>query len=220
MKLNIDNYEKLILELPLDNHGFLIKYKNWEKNFDSEFTKIYSILFESKKDISINRKMLFSLGKKAIESEKLEDYEKFIFYVLAWGYSSWRIWTYKNSRKILSNENILKISKCFKDNFKKEGIDIKTFKEIINELSWLGLSSITKIIYFLDINIDDLKPAILDLQIIEVLNSNIFYKTSNNIVFKYWNINHYFKYLELLNKEKIETWKIELFLFMFWRSLV
>ncbi|MCK9272676.1 hypothetical protein M0P65_03960 [Candidatus Gracilibacteria bacterium] len=220
MKLNIDKYETLILELPLDNHGFLVKYKNWKKNFTSEFTKIYSILFESNEDISINRKMLFSLGKKAIESEKLVDYEKFILYVLAWGYSSGRIGTYKNSRKIFKDENIETMARCLKTNLKQEVIGSEQFKKIVNELDGLGLSSITKIIYFLDIKIDNLKPAILDLQIIEVLNSNIFYQSSENIVFKYGNSEHYFKYLELLNKEKIETGKVELFLFIFGRSLV
>jgi hypothetical protein len=91
MKLNIKKYEKLILELPLENHGFLIKYENWNKNLGLEFNKLNLLLFNSKEDILINRKMLFSLGKISLESLKVKDFEKFILYVLAWGYPTGRV---------------------------------------------------------------------------------------------------------------------------------
>jgi hypothetical protein len=103
---------------------------------------------------------------------------------------------------------------------KSEDTDIVKLKKLVKDIDWLELSSLTKILYFLDININNLRPAILDLRIIGVLNSNIFYTSNDNIIFEYRNIDHYLEYLTLLNKEKIDVWKIEMFLFIFWKSLI
>ena len=158
-----------------------------------------------------NREKLYDLWKKVIDNKDEQIIKEYVIKVLAWGYPTWRIGSYSKSINPLLNSEFEKIVKIIKDN---NSWDI--LKNLHGNIKWLWISTISKLLYFIDNNY-----PILDLKIISALNNNLFI---NWINIKYNEIESYNKYIEILhstiskykNENKIiSIGQLEMFLFIF-----
>jgi hypothetical protein len=210
MQLEIREFQKLIKELPYLKHSFDIKKKNW--NVQSQQSLINEV-FDANEVITLNRYDL----KEAIHF----DLKLFILKTLMWGYPTKG--RGNNLNNLLKDENFeLLTSTLYK--YHESRITIEQLLEDIKSIPGLGLSTMSKFIYFLNSKIDGYKALILDNRIIEVINGNSYKELNHLRDIRYNNaITYYSLYNETMDKlaksMDVESDQIEMFLFMFGSNL-
>ncbi len=230
---SIKKYEEIIKSIPVRNHSVIVRKENWIKN-DSLHTRLTkNNQFQNNNDDLLNTlKAIFENaqngqnGQIEISREdifKEKDREKKLIMVLLWGYPTGG--RGNNIADILysRNELIPRISDFIENNEKK--INSKVFKNLFytqnkngekgEKIKGIGLSTMSKILYFFEIKIDNNPCLIYDSQIHLSLQRN-----QIDEFYDYpWKKNYasFFHYLEVINKcsEEIKTEPeaIELFLF-------
>lgn len=229
---SIKKYEEIIKSIPVRNHSVIVRKENWIKNdsLHTRFTKDNQ--FQNNNDDLLNTlKTIFENaqnGKIEISREdifKEKDFEKKLIMVLLWGYPTGGRGT--NIADILysRNELIPRISD-FIENHKKM-INRKDFKNLFytqnkngkkgKKIKGIGLSTMSKILYFFEIKIDNNPCLIYDSQICLSLPKN-----QIDEFYDYpWKKNYasFFHYLEVINKcskeMKTKPDALELFLFLY-----
>ena len=229
---SIKKYEEIIKSIPVRNHSVIVRKENWIKN-DSLHTRLTkNNQFQNNNDDLLNTlKTIFKNaqnGQIEISREdifKEEDLEKKLIMVLLWGYPTGG--RGNNIADILysRNELIPRISD-FIENHEKM-INSKDFKNLFytqnkngekrEKIKGIGLSTMSKILYFFEIKIDNNPCLIYDSQIHLSLQRN-----QIDEFYDYpWKKNYasFFHYLEVINKcsEEIKTEPdaLELFLFLY-----
>lgn len=229
---SIKKYEEIVKSIPVRNHSVIVRKENWIKN-DSLHTRLTkNNQFQNNNDDLLNslEKIFKNAQNGQIEISredifKEEDLEKKLIMVLLWGYPTGG--RGNNIADILysRNELIPRISD-FIENHEKM-INSKDFKNLFytqnkngekrEKIKGIGLSTMSKILYFFEIKIDNNPCLIYDSQIHLSLQRNQideFYDYS-------WKKNYasFFHYLEVINKcsEEIKTEPdaLELFLFLY-----
>ncbi|MBZ9652660.1 8-oxoguanine DNA glycosylase OGG fold protein [Psychroflexus montanilacus] len=210
MQLEIREFQKLIKELPYLKHSFDIKKKNWKVQSQQS---LINEVFDANEVITLNRYDL----KEAIHF----DLKLFILKTLMWGYPTKG--RGNNLNNLLKDEKFeLLTSTLYK--YHESTITIKQLSEDIKSIPGLGLSTMSKFVYFLDARLDGHKTLILDNRIIQVINSDSYKELnglkgirSGNAILKYP------LYCETMDKLAqsidVESDQIEMFLFMFGSNL-
>ena len=227
---SIKKYEEIIKSIPVRNHSVIVRKENWIKN-DSLHTRLTkNNQFQNNNDDLLNTlKTIFinaQNGQIEISREdifKEEHREKKLIMVLLWGYPTGG--RGNNIADILysRNELIPRISD-FIENHEKM-INSKDFKNLFytqnkngekgEKIKGIGLSTMSKILYFFEIKIDNNPCLIYDSQIHLSLQRN-----QIDEFYDYpWKKNYpsFFHYLEVINKcsEEIKTEPDALELFLF-----
>lgn len=229
---SIKKYEEIVKSIPVRNHSVIVRKENWIKN-DSLHTRLTkNNQFQNNNDDLLNslEKIFKNAQNGQIEISredifKEEDLEKKLIMVLLWGYPTGG--RGNNIADILysRNELIPRISD-FIENHEKM-INSKDFKNLFytqnkngekrEKIKGIGLSTMSKILYFFEIKIDNNPCLIYDSQIHLSLQRN-----QIDEFYDYpWKKNYasFFHYLEVINKcsEEIKTEPdaLELFLFLY-----
>ena len=212
MPERVRNYKSLIKQLPINKHSFIVKFDNWTKfeRISAVFRDLLVELFHGQESIVISRKDLFRLGS----SDRID---KFIISVILWGYP--RGMRGRNFSMILQNFNLI-----------VDHINIlKTYRRISwsNELIFLqnfngiGISTYSKLLYFLRLKLNNNPCLILDERIMNVFENFIF--TDFRSLNRKLGAKTYPDYLKIIkqlsNRIQVSPDKIEMFLFIFGNNL-
>lgn len=201
----INNYSKLIKELPVDEQSTTIKKEVWERINYKEKNKIEKLIFLTSPEVELSR----------IQVKNEKDIKKKIVMILMWGYPTGG--RGNNIQNVLTKLNELeKIFSVYKNN----NLTLDEFINLVdrfNKIPGLGISTWTKFLYFFDIAVNSRKCEIYDLKIVESLNKKQFIELKD----KNWvqNFDNYIEYISLLHdiscKLKVRADQVEIFLFYF-----
>ena len=156
--MKLSYYTNLIKAMPVNNQAFSTNRKTWKSLVNGKFL---DRLFGNNETIKISRKELFALAKKP------KDLEKFIYFTLFWGYV-------RGGR----GNNI----KFILENFKETGNILKSINKNRNiqdiskipSVKGIGISTLTKFLFFMKIKYKQYNCLILDEKIMNVINYQIF----------------------------------------------
>lgn len=226
---SIKKYEEIIKSIPVRNHSVIVRKENWIKddslhtrltknnqfqNNNDDLLNTLKTIFKNEQNgqIEISREDIFKIFKE-------EDSEKKLIMVLLWGYPTGgrgnNIANILNERKqfIKKLNNILKDKKnsIAQDDYKKLKFKDENTKKL--KFKGLGLSTMSKILYFFKVKIDNNPCLIFDTQILKSLQKNNI-DEFKNVDWEQADEKEekYFEYLRIVNtisKEKLKNSKIE-----------
>lgn len=209
--MRITDFSNFIREIPYNYQSFDIKRDVWKNLLHDNFI---DRIFEGNDIISISRYDLFN---------SVGNMEEFIIKVLMWGYPTKG--RGKNIENLLNASNFDKLNSILAMSFHKGTITIDEIKELL-KIDGLGLSTLSKFLYFMRLKIDSLTTLILDQRVISTLNSG---KYSDPEIEKFGSLKYenaidfYFDYLsfshELAKQINAEIDQIEMFLFEYGSNL-
>ena len=207
--MKLIDFRNFIREIPCQNLGFDIKAKNWK--VESQQHNIDRI-FNGADIITLNRSDLRNASQYTME---------YILKTLMWGYPTKG--RGKNIDKLLSTNSLNKLSFVL-NNYRNQEISIDRFKSDIENISGLGLSTMSKFTSFLNTRIENKKAVILDLQIINSINRGTFEEFNSLKGITYVNaVKRYKEYITIIDElstiTKASPDQIENFVFIFGRSL-
>ncbi|WP_372752870.1 hypothetical protein [Labilibaculum sp.] len=207
--MRISEFKDFIRAFPYLNQSFDIKKKNWE--IESQQQKI-DLIFNDTDTVTLNRFDLLN---------STHDLESFILKTLMWGYPTKG--RGRNIENMLENGNFERLIKILED-YQDTEITIEKLKTDLKAVPGLGLSTITKFTHFLNTTINGNKAVILDIQIIEAINTGRFEDFNHLRGITYENApKRYPEYLKTINELSksinAEPDQIEMFLFTFGRTL-
>jgi hypothetical protein len=210
MQLLIREFRTLINALPYFNHSFQIKRDNWKVESQQ---RLIDDVFGDEDAITLNR---YDLLKSAHY-----DLKSFIVKTLMWGYPTKG--RGNNINRLLEVDNF-KMLVSILNRYQKENITVKELFHDINSIPGLGLSTMSKFMYFFNIWLNDSKALILDNRIIEVINKGNYSELNHLKGIRYDNaITKYPLYIETIDKladsMDVEPDQIEMFLFTFGNNL-
>ena len=214
--MTLETYTQLIKSLPYLDQAFETSQQYWYRNFkdDKTFTNFCKSQFVEE-TIKISRNDLFIRSK--------EDFYCAIVSIIFWGYP----------RNMRGNNfsTILKSMPDLKRAFgKQRDITIEQFdlmrKKI--EKTGVGLSTLTKFLYFFGFTVNGYPCLIFDSRIIAVINDKAGFKelqmlVENNNITEFNKGKKYPEYLKIMNeisnKKKYKPDQLELFLFSMGKNL-
>ena len=206
----ISDFRDLISAIPFCQHSVDVKRTNW--NNDNQVVLIQHI-FGNNVVITLSRNDLFQTNGTT----------EFVIKTLMWGYPTGGRGS--NINKLLEENNFQNLIELL-DNYQSKNFILQQLISDINAINGLGISTMTKLIYFLNATIDNHRALILDNRIIDVLKDQKFQdpELQQFAGIKYENaITHYVNYLESMNliasRLKVLPDQIELFLFLFGQNL-
>lgn len=208
--MQLVEYLSLIETLPVKNYAFTIQKTNW-------FNKVQELeignIFENKSSITLNRYDLISAAH--------HNTKDFILKTLMWGYPT--------KGRGSNIDNLLEINNFEKlvqklDSYRGINISSKVLESDLKEISGLGLSTMSKFLYFMGAKVENQTTLILDRKIIEILRTNSFVELKELSNLNYpASITNYVEYLKVINNlaeiNKVENEKIEMFIFIFGKHL-
>ena len=206
-------HKDLIKIMPVDDHLEVILKRNWTKEVNGEVFDCLKEIFGQKDKIYISRKEIKIDAKEG----RIQD---FLIKSILWGYPNGRM----NIKKIDLDKLIsVELIEQYEILHKRSNIEWNVKGEEYLKFPGLKLSTISKFFYFLDININDNPPLILDSQIIQRLTETKF-KDSKFAKLTYDNApEKYVQYLEFMKKIASEmgckSENVEMFLFLFGKIL-
>ncbi|MEI6677380.1 MAG: hypothetical protein WCL21_02165 [Mariniphaga sp.] len=221
-EMKISDYKILISVLPFMEQAFEIKRGNWEDLISEEYLeKIFNLNdiinpnVKQKKDhrILISRFELFHD----------QPIEILLIKILMWGYPTRG--RGRNIENVLKEPNFSEI-KILLTNLKDKGdITIGDIKEVL-KIGGLGLSTLTKFLYFMRLTVESYRALILDQRVISAINSNIFCDKGIEKFKKlrYENaVDNYIEYLsfshEIADQLHLKPDQVEMFLFEYGQNL-
>ena len=229
--MKISNYKRLIQVLPFMEQAFEVKRSHWEKLVSKDLLNLVfgerdnqqhhpdtyqpeSLSNSKDQTVIISRFELF---------HRYQNIELFILKVLMWGYPTKG--RGKNIENLLNETNFTKLTITLSKFDSKETITISEIEELL-KIEGLGLSTLTKFLYFMRLSIDSYRTLILDLRVISALNSGK-YGDPGIETFKslgYSNaLKYYIDYLafshQLAKELQAEPDQVEMFLFEYGRNL-
>jgi thermostable 8-oxoguanine DNA glycosylase len=206
--MRIISFAEVIKQLPEDQHSFSIKKTNW--NNIKEVVKF----FDKNDSMNISRSDLFELGESSEEVSK-----EFIIKVLMWGYPTGG--RGKNIQNALAK--IDDISQYLTSS-KKNNINEEDLINGIKLIRGIGLSTLSKFLYFLKIEMKEYPTIILDLRLITMLRKAGFDELTNLKEITYSKgPKMYYAYLKEMSSISKEigcsVGQLEMFLFIFGSNL-
>jgi hypothetical protein len=214
--MKINNYRALISNLPVRQQSFVTKRSTWlkaEKEIDWLPT-INDKIFGNQKNLEISRQDVFDTTSSMRE---------LILKTIYWGYTrGMRGNHFVNILKTIPTiENVLEY---IKNKNNPSTNDFKDLAKTLKSIPGLGLSTYSKLLYFLEIRFNDNPCLILDKKLIDVFAAKTYDDFSTLGQINYNNAeNKYLYYLEIANKLSIDLKtkgeNIEQFLFLFGNKL-
>lgn len=221
--MKILEFSSLIRSLPVGQQSFTSKrsYSKWadlEEEYDW-LRRINDKLFANQESITISRNEI--LGSKS-------DLPKFLVLALRWGYPKGMIGD-ENLGKIFANRDlIVKLLRALCEE-KLDNVEQAFISNILYELrnlglTGLGISTLSKLLYFLELRINMIPTIILDRRIINILQLGHFNEFRVFKKISYSNAaKNYIQYIEtthnIAEQIGVKSENIELFLFMFGGNL-
>ncbi|MBR7890168.1 hypothetical protein J9B83_14745 [Marinomonas sp. A79] len=208
------NYKSLISNLPVADHAIGTKLATWEKYQEShpEIWNTLQSIFSGELEVKLCRQDLKDIAHT-------QDYKKLIIATILWGYSSGM--RGNNFSKIINKlPEIVSLLQCA-----SKGIDNwKIHYKKVKEISGLGLSTYSKFLYFVGGKIGEHEPLILDIRVIEAINTGIYKEFVGMKRITYTNApNLYPEYLKIMNNFALSSEctaaQAEMFLFIFGQNL-
>ena len=210
----MQQFQTLIDSMPVKYQSFSTKVSTWHKYRDSggELAQIFNGLFCGKESLDLSRGDLFTIAKEA-------GLKKLLIAVILWGYP----------RGMRGNhfDNIVKnidpIAELLSE--AKQGVDDwNSHSSKLNAFSGLGLSTYSKFLYFLNVDVNGSKALILDDRIIKTVRKGTFQELSPISNIRMHNaISNYPKYLKTIDDIgttlNVSRENIEMFLFEFGLNL-
>lgn len=229
--MKISNYKRLIQVLPYMEQAFEVKRSQWKELVSEE---ILDQIFGENMDQ--NPVFLSDQGNSSLKAKeqiitisrfelfhKYQNLELFIVKVLMWGYPTKG--RGKNIENLLNSSNLFKLMNALAMFNTKESITISEIKEML-KIGGLGLSTLSKFLYFMSLRIGSFRALILDLRVISALNAG---KYSDPGIEKFEPLrydnalSHYDDYLIFINSLakdlQAEPDQVEMFLFEYGRNL-
>lgn len=213
--MNITAFKTLISNLPVRQQSFSTKRTTWEKaeNQIEWLKKLNDNLFNGKKNLVISRQDIF----------ETTDLRELIIKTIYWGYP----------RGMRGNHfmNILKHIDLLESTFSKlkqtqnsTSNDFNELSQTFKNISGLGLSTYSKLLYFLQITFNDNPCLILDKRLIDVFATETYSEFNSIKKIRYDNAEKkYLDFLQLTNeisKNLVTSGEnIEQFLFIFGNNL-
>ncbi|WP_234109927.1 hypothetical protein [Chryseobacterium sp. R2A-55] len=206
----LSSYKGLINEMPVQEQAFVTKRITWEKKID---TKILDEIFVGLPERKISRNDIFS--KCPIDL--------FVYLVIMWGYPR-GMRGHSNDTAIF--ENINELSEII--NLPRRGLVIENeLEDVLQKLSdfpGLGISTISKLLYFRTWKFGDYDALILDERILRVFQAKVFEEFENlQNLSRHNALKYYLDYLKTMhrtsNQLKVSPVNLEMFLFIFGNNL-
>ncbi len=210
--MTLERYIPLIQKLPYLDQAFETKASSWERECqaNSQFK-----LFCEKKFVNPTLK----LSRQDLFLAATGDTYEAIILIIFWGYP-------RNMRGNNFVGILARIAQLQKLVFKNGELTTDQFLFISDKLkgSSIGLSTLSKILYFFEVKIEGSKSLILDRRIIEILNSGLYMELASiKQINEYNKIKLYAEYLTLMNDAantlKLIPDQLEYFLFHFGQNL-
>jgi hypothetical protein len=207
-------YNGLIRHLPYMDQAFETKRETWGREQyqeHKEFNLFLKETFSNGNFASFSRQDLFNRTDGDIKAA--------VFSIILWGYPrNMRGNTFESILKALSDiEKVLSGSRV---------LDTARFTQISRQLKGkgIGLSTLTKFLYFFGFTLDGYRCLILDSRIVDVLNAGTFAElTVPDPITEYNKERVYPVYLRLMHrlseKNSYPVDQLEFFLFQFGRNL-
>jgi hypothetical protein len=215
--MKIADFANFIREIPYQNQSFDIKKSMWypeEGQKEVSQGNIIKNIFNGNPVINISRFDLFNSDWNLKE---------FAIKVLMWGYpSKGRGNNIENLLLPVNFNKLIEQLKMIEGKNELNFSDIKKFPKITG----LGMSTLTKFLYFKRVTIESNPALILDQRVIKALNCSRYsdfgiekfkYIKNNNSVFNYLDYLYFMR--SLADQIKVSPDQIELFLFMFGSNL-
>lgn len=207
-------YTNLIKHLPFEEQSFETKKETWireEYNGHATFEKYLNETFKDNTKASFSRSDLFHAA--------IGDFSFAVFSIILWGYP--RNMRGNSFKGVLENTHLIEERIHVSKN-----LSLQEFETICNTLkgTGIGLSTLTKILYFFKITLNGYRCLILDNRIIEVLQSGKFQELNLlQQISEHPKGQDYLDYLKLMaeitSANGYSVDQLELFLFMFGNSL-
>lgn len=216
--MTLDRYSDLIRNLPYLDQAFESKEATWQKHINhcDKFSSYCRKTFITE-SIKFSRRDVFNSCQ--------EDFIEGLFTTIIWGYP--RNMRGNNFTRVLSSLNKQKIESCFPN---QRNLSEKQFFSIANKLNntGVGLSTLSKLLYFFHYTVENHQCLILDSRIIEVLNDvNVFtelrLEEEAERINEFNKLKKYVSYLRIMKEvSNVNNYKpdqLELFLFLMGRNL-
>jgi len=203
--MKIINFRDLIINLPEQQQSFPIKRSNWERFFD--YSDVLEECFSNKEEVEISREDIFAV--------QVENLEELFFKTILWGYPIGMRGT--NFSKLLQNkETILDLLIDAKSGIS----DWRVHSRIATQIPGLGLSTYSKLLFFIRAKVEGFPAVILDLRIINTIQKRAFEELNSLPKITYENgWRRYIDYLTLIDwiaqELNTDSGKVEMFLFEF-----
>ncbi len=208
-------YTELIKQMPYRDQSFETQRAIWEPYRNNHFfSDFYSSTFTKAETVILSREDLFVISK--------EDSYTAIFSIILWGYP--RGYTRANNMArsfplFLKQTEFL--AKWLSD---QKQITMEELTEVLNRCKGIGLSTLSKLLYFFNASVAGNKSLIMDARIISVLKQAKFKELQSLSGVREHNKEQFYpEYLRistLLSKMNgYEADQLELFLFMFGNNL-
>jgi len=213
--MNIDRYKILISNLPVRQQSFSTKRTTWLKA-ESEISWLKQIndnLFGNKSILTISRQDIF----------QTTDLRVTIIKIIYWGYTGGMRGNYFVN--ILKNIALIENTfKKLKQNARPTIEDFNNLTKTFKGVTGLGLSTYSKLLYFLQLTFNDNPCLILDQRLIDVFAGKTYSDFQQLSSIRYNNAEKkYLDFLRLTNdvSKQLETEgeNIEQFLFIFGNNL-
>ncbi len=206
--MQIADFANFIREIPYEYQSFNIKRSIWGNEVNQKM--IIDDIFSGIETISISRFDLF---------QSAWHLQEFALKVLMWGYPTKG--RGKNIENLLKHENFEKLIRQLKMLEGKNDLTLAGIQEF-QEIKGLGMSTITKFLYFKKVRIEKYPALIFDQKVLNALNNGRYrdfgiekFKDikSNNSVFDYMD---YLSFMQsLAARMNVAPDQLELFLFEF-----
>jgi hypothetical protein len=206
----LNEYKDLILAMPVKEQAFTTKRTTWVKKIDS---KILDEIFKGKSELKISRENVLTNCPLNI----------FIYYVIMWGYPR-GMRGQANDAEIFKNINLISeiINKPKRNSLKEE--DWESIRKSLSSIKGLGVSTISKLLYFRTFKFGDFNALILDDRLLRVFQHGEFKEFEKLKNLKRTNaMSNYLYYLEIMHETAKEIGvspeNLEMFLFTFGNNL-
>lgn len=208
-------YTDLIKQMPYRDQSFETQRATWESfKSDDLFRCFYKATFKNAESVIISRGELFEITK--------EDTLKAIFSIILWGYP--RGYTRANNMARSFPLFLKQAEYLSKWLTVQKQITVEDLAEVLRKCKGVGLSTLSKLLYFFNTSVEGYKSIIMDARIISVLKQRKFTEFQSLSSIREHNKEQiYPKYLKLCTQlskmNGYEADQLELFLFIFGNNL-
>lgn len=213
--MELATYTELIKQLPHKDQAFTTQKSIWKPYGKMPpFTQFFNETFSKNDSVTISRGELFSSAKK--------DPHKAVFATVLWGYP--KGYTRGFNMATLFPRFLSQVEFLAERFSTQKSITSDELKFLLSKCDGIGLSTLSKLLYFFNIKINGCRCLIMDARIIRVLNNAHFTELrSFSTITEQNGKNYYADYLkrcaQLSKKYGYKPDQLELFLFMFGNNL-
>ena len=213
--MTLTAYSNLIKHLPFEDQSFVTQKNTW-RPFKSrvQFSDFYDSTFSNDSMITLSRGDIFLLART--------DSNKAVFSTILWGYPKGYTRANNMTRSFpLLLKQVEPLCEWLSTHKQVSTVELE---EMLKKCKGIGLSTLSKLLYFFNISLDNNKCLIMDARIVDVLSKGLFTELDRLSGIREHNkMKYYAEYLkicsQLSKKHRYKPDQLELFLFMFGNNL-